>query len=219
MGWSPTGICSFGKKRHRVSKWSSVIEQFDAGTTSLTGRSLIPFNTSASAGRDGVITLLTDVGEFLVGAYLQLEAECDVVDYNVRPPGGGLGGLGELDVVGFNFKTNTAFICEVTTHIRGLLYKNNRETVVRIRRKHERQRQYAGKYLSNFKTIHYQFWSPVVPKGYITEHLAEIGTLELIINGEYKKRVLALQSLAAKETHDARNPVFRVLQVLEHLRD
>jgi len=101
----------------------------------------------------------------------------------------------------------------------GFLYKNNQETVARIRRKHIRQRQYAEKYLGNFKTIRYQFWSPVVPKGYITDHLAEIDALELIINGEYKKRVLALQAMAKRETHDARNPVFRVFQVLGHLRD
>jgi hypothetical protein len=73
--------------------------------------------------------------------------------------------------------------------------------------------------LGNFETIRYQFWSPVVPKGYLTNHLNEIETLELIINGEYKKRVLALQALAEKQTHDARNPVFRVLQILGHLRD
>lgn len=142
-----------------------------------------------------------------------------MVDYNVRPPGGGLEGLGELDVVGFNFKTNTAFLCEVTTHIRGVLYKNKQETVARIERKYLRQQQYAGKYLGNFKRIRYQFWSPVVPRGYITEHLAKIKNLELIINGECKERVLALQALAKKETHDARNPVFRVLQILGHLRD
>ena len=163
--------------------------------------------------------MLTDIGEFLVGAHLQLIEECDVVDYNVRPPGGGLEGLSELDVVGFSFKTTTAFLCEVTTHIRGLLYKNNQETVDRIKRKHHRQQHYAKKYLGSFNTIRYQFWSPVVPKGYLTEHLAKIETLELIINGEYKKRVLDLKTLAAKETHDARNPVFRVLQILEHLRD
>ena len=78
--------------------------------------------------------MLTDIGEFIVGAYLQIVEECDVVDYNVRPPGGGLEGLGELDVIGLNFKTNTAYFCEVTTHIRGLLYKNNQESISRVRK-------------------------------------------------------------------------------------
>ena len=52
--------------------------------------------------------MLTDVGEFIVGAHLQLIEGCDFIDYNVRHPGGGLKGLGELDVIGLNFRTNTA---------------------------------------------------------------------------------------------------------------
>ena len=56
--------------------------------------------------------MLTDIGEFIVGAHLQLIEECDFIDYNVRPPGGGLKGLGELDVVGLNFNSNTAYLCE-----------------------------------------------------------------------------------------------------------
>ncbi len=162
--------------------------------------------------------MLTDVGEFIVGAHLQLIEECDFIDYNVRPPGGGLKGLGELDVVGLNFKTNTAYLCEVTTHIRGVLYKNNQETINRIKKKHERQIEYANKYLKNFKNHRFMFWSPVVPIGYITDHLQEIEGLELVINGEYKKRIEQLRLLARNTTHDARNPFFRMLQIIEHLR-
>jgi hypothetical protein len=162
--------------------------------------------------------MLTDVGEFMVGAYLQLRLNCDVVDYNVRPPGGGLDGLEELDVVGLDLKTDRAYICEVTTHIRGLLYKDNRTTVERIKKKHERQKRYGAKYLEQFK-CQYMFWSPVVPVGFITQGLARLPDLELIINGEYKRRIEELRDLARSTTHDARNPVFRVLQVLEHMRD
>lgn len=161
--------------------------------------------------------MITDVGEYLVGAYLQLILECDVVDYNVRPPGGGLEGLGELDVVGLNLKTHQAYLCEVTTHIRGLLYKDNQTTVERITKKHERQKSYGKKYLENFD-CQYMFWSPVVPVGFVTESLAKLPELNLIINGEYKYRVDELESLAAITTHDARNPVFRVLQILKHMR-
>ena len=162
--------------------------------------------------------MLTDVGEFIVGAHLQLIEECDFIDYNVRPPGGGLKGLGELDVVGLNFKSNTAYLCEVTTHIRGVLYKNNQETINRIKKKHERQIEYANKYLKNFKNHRFMFWSPVVPIGYITDHLQEIEGLELVINGEYKKRIEQLRLLARNTTHDARNPFFRMLQIMEHRR-
>ena len=163
--------------------------------------------------------MLTDIGEFIVGAYLQLIEECDFIDYNVRPPGGGLKGLGELDVVGLNFNSNTAYLCEVTTHIRGVLYKNNQETISRIKKKHERQKEYAKKYLTNFKNHKFMFWSPVVPVGYITEHLKGIESLESIINGEYKKRIEQLRLLAKNTTHDARNPFFRMLQIMEHMRE
>lgn len=162
--------------------------------------------------------MLTDIGEYVVGACLQLQEGCDFVDYNVRPPGGGLDGLGELDVVGLNFKSKTAFVCEVTTHIRGLLYVNNQETIKRLTKKHERQKAYALKYLSNFENLRFQFWSPVVPVGYMTKSLAQIEGLELVINGQYRQQVEALRSLARQTTHDARNPVFRMLQILEHMR-
>ena len=110
-------------------------------------------------------------------------------------------------------------MCEVTTHIRGLLYKDNQETSSKIKKKHERQKEYAQQNLQNFKNHEFMFWSPVVPIGYITENLAEIETLESIINGEYKKRIKQLQNLAKETTHDARNPFFRMLQIMEHLRE
>ncbi len=162
--------------------------------------------------------MLTDIGEFIVGAYLQLIEECDFIDYNVRPPGGGLKGLEELDVVRLNFKTDTVFLCEVTTHIRGLLYKTNQETVRLIKQKHQRQKDYAQEYLSSFSNHHFMFWSPVVPVGYITENLQTIETLELVINGEYKRSVEQLKHLAKRTTHDTRNPFFRMLQIMEHMR-
>lgn len=163
--------------------------------------------------------MLTDVGEYIVGAYLQLIEGCDFIDYNVRVPGGGLEGLGELDVIGLNFSNNTAYLCEVTTHIRGLQYGNNQATVERIRHKHERQRAYAQNHLTQFNNFVYMLWSPVVPVGYQTEHLAQIEGLQLVINGEYKRRVEQLRELAGSTTHDARNPFFRILQILEHMRD
>lgn len=162
--------------------------------------------------------MLTDIGEYIVGAYLQLRLDCDVVDYNVRPPGGGLPGLEELDVVGLNLKTRTAYLCEVTTHIRGLQYGVQRATIERVRKKYHRQQQYGAKYLSDFSREH-MFWSPVVPTGFLTDSLSELAGLQCVINGEYKRRIGELQALAADTTHDARNPVFRMLQILAHLRD
>ena len=163
--------------------------------------------------------MTTDIGEFIVGAFLKVCEECDFIDYNVRPPGGGLDGLGELDVIGLNLKTNTAYLCEVTTHIRGILYKNNKETVRRITSKHQRQKEYAEKYLNNFDTHRFMFWSPVVPVGYVTDGLAQLTDLEPFINGRYKQSIEELKSYARDSTHDIGNPFMRMLQITEHLRD
>jgi len=160
----------------------------------------------------------TDIGEFIVGAYLKIILECDFVDYNVRPPGGGLSGLEELDVVGLDFKNKSAYLCEATTHIRGVLYKNNEETVRRILKKFNRQKKYAKEQLKDFPDRHYMLWSPVVPRGFITENLEKQKDLELIINEKYSVCVKQLREKARELTNDTGNPFFRMLQILEHLR-
>ena len=154
----------------------------------------------------------TDIGEYIVGAYLKIIKECDFVDYNVRPPGGGLEGLNELDVVGLDFKNKIAYLCEATTHIRGVLYNDNRTTVERIKTKYERQKEYANKYLLDFPSRCFMFWSPVVPNGYITRELGKIGGLELVINGKYAQYIDELRKKAKELTHDVGNPFFRMLK-------
>ena len=162
--------------------------------------------------------MATSVGEYLVGAYLKLIEECDFVDYNVRPPGGGIKGLNELDVVGIHFKKSTAFLCEVTTHLRGILYRDNKGTVERVQQKYERQKQYAKAHLLMFDRHVFMFWSPYVPKGYVTEHLGRIQGLDLVVNQEYTCRVHELLGKARTEKQDTGNPVFRVFQILGALR-
>jgi len=162
--------------------------------------------------------MATEMGEYAVGAFLALVERCDVVSYNVRQPGGKREGLNELDVVALKFKSKTAYICEVTTHIRGVLYKNNKTTVERVKRKFRVQKEYAERHLRSFPRRHFMFWSPVVPKGYLTEHLSKIRDLELIINQDYANRIARLKKLAQEQSHETNNPFFRVLQILEHLR-
>lgn len=159
-----------------------------------------------------------EMGEQVVGAYLKLCLGCVFVDYDVRRPGGGLDGLGELDVVGLDPDRRRAYLCEVTTHIKGLQYKSNAETVRRIRAKHSRQRAYAAKHLQAFPKVAFMFWSPVVPVGYITDGLGTIDGLELVINQEYSRRIDQLREMAKTASHDAGNDFFRALQILEHLR-
>lgn len=160
----------------------------------------------------------TDVGEYIVGAYLKSMLECDFVDYNVRIPGGGLKGLSELDVIGLNLKTNTAYLCEVTTHIRGLLYRNNEYTVEKIKQKHRVQQEYADLLLENFPEKVFMLWSPYVPEGYITQNLKKVDTLNLVINKDYTKCIQEMKKVAAQNTNDLGNPFLRTLQILEHLR-
>lgn len=160
----------------------------------------------------------TEIGEFVVGAYLKHVLKCDFVNYNVRPPGGGLEGLGELDVVGFRFSDRTAFVCEVTTHLGGLIYGSADTTAKKIRAKCLRQQQYAKKHLTAFKKFRFMLWSPIVGKSLLTKTLAGIPDLELVVNGDYSKRINELREIARKTKSDTGNPFFRTLQILEHMR-
>ena len=166
-----------------------------------------------------------EVGELIVGAYLKLCKGCDFVDYNVRPRGGGLEGLEELDVVGMNFLTKTAYLCEATTHLRGLLIKNAAFTVQKIKDKHKRQIRYADKYLKGFEKKIYMYWSPNVGET-IKDALKKInkdediknGTdLKFIFNADYADKVEELKRLAKKDRSNKENSFYRTLQILELL--
>ncbi len=161
----------------------------------------------------------TEMGEYIVGACLKLLKGCEFVDYNVRRPGGGLVGLDELDVMGLDFKNKTAYLCEVTTHLEGLQYgKNKITTAKRIRTKYLKMQEYADNHLSDyFINRHFMFWSPVVTPG-VRNELEKIKGFELVINDDYASYVGLLQEFARKATYDRGNPVFRVLQILGHLR-
>src|SRR5438874_1394839 len=92
--------------------------------------------------------MATEMGEYLVGAYLKIVLGCGVVDYNARPPGGGLSGLGELDVIGFDFTGRKVYLCEVTTHLDGLqIGKGAEGTIKKLAAKHRRQLEYAERHL------------------------------------------------------------------------
>ncbi|MBA7499436.1 hypothetical protein ES704_02180 [subsurface metagenome] len=161
----------------------------------------------------------TEMGEYIVGACLKLLKGCDLVDYNVRRPGGGLVGLDELDVMGLDFKNRTAYLCEVTTHLDGLLYGSSKITTAkRIRTKYLKMQEYADNYLSDyFADRHFMFWSPVVRPG-VRDELKKIKGLELVINETYAEYIGQLQEFAKKATYDTGNPATRMLQILGHLR-
>ena len=83
-------------------------------------------------------------------------AGCDFVEHNVQVPG-----AGEIDVVGLLLRENRAYVCEVASHIHGLQYKNNEETIVG---KFKRAKEYVDDTLLRLDIV-YEFWSPVVRGG------------------------------------------------------
>ena len=86
--------------------------------------------------------MTTEIGEYVVGAYLRIVMGCDVIDYNVRRIEGGIEELDEIDVIGLHYEGKIAYLCEVTTHIRGLSYGSNKETVAKIKLKCQKLREY-----------------------------------------------------------------------------
>ena len=164
------------------------------------------------------MSMPADFGEELVGAYLTEVARCDFVAYNVRPSGGGVRGLDELDVIGLDHERKVAYLCEVVTHLHGYRFGGSTSAAVeRVRRKHELQKHYSRR-LHGFRP-RYMFWSPRVAVGPLSEGLGRIQGLELVINEDYSQRIEELREEAGKDPRPTSNSAFRLLQILEHLRE
>jgi len=163
---------------------------------------------------------MTEMGEFLVGAWLKEIKNCDFVQYNARLPEAGLPGLNEVDVIGLDLKNKIAYVCEVTTHVRGAQYGTYQETIEKIRRKFDRDMIFADKMLKDFPSRKYMFWSPVVPEGMLTAQLKDFEDtgVEVVINEEYAERVEELKKAAHERENNSGNPAFRLLQILAHVR-
>ena len=165
------------------------------------------------------------MGEYIVGAYLKIIVGCDYVDYNVRPSERGINGLGELDVIGIKLEKGKEeiFLCEVSTHLDGLVYgKNYEATIKKIISKYNRQKDYKKKYIPEHFHEHYMLWSPVVLPRLESLLKAEskksLKNLEFVINGKYFNIIEELKKEAGKTTKDFGNPFFRTLQILGHTR-
>ncbi len=159
------------------------------------------------------------MGELLVGAYLEKVVGCDHVQYNVRAPGGGTKGLSELDVIGVKYADKEAWLCEVTTHVKGAIIGGSyASTVQKLRQKHAFQREYAAKYLDWCESPHFQWWSPRVPVGKMSAQIEAIEGLEVVANHDYARRIDDLVEVARKDHSASGNDAFRVLQILGALR-
>jgi hypothetical protein len=115
----------------------------------------------------------------------------------------------------------TIYVCEVSTHIRGM----GASAIRKVPEKLARVRDFAeatfpgGDYRS-------QWWSPYVHEGATTRGFnalvdawaAEKRKLEFVINEEYRRRVGLLAEQARKHPATASEPAYRMLQILTHLR-
>ena len=62
---------------------------------------------------------------------------------------------------------------------------------------------------------------PLVPKGKLSSELSELERMgvELVLNKTYAERIKELTKAAREKANDTGNPAFRLLQILEHLRE
>ena len=103
---------------------------------------------------------MQNLGEEIVGVYLQEIKNCDFVQYNLHNPDI----QGEIDVIAINMAKKTVYVCEVATHlITGFQYTKNKrpDRVNRLINKFQKDIDYAEKYFGDYKRI-YMFWSPIV---------------------------------------------------------
>jgi len=185
-------------------------------------------------------------GELLVGAYLRLVEECELVTYNQRSQE--QGNQLEIDVIGVDNTDDgdqVVYTCEVVTHIDGLHYSGTpntdrweeygnadyQHTLERLWRKFSTDRKYVMELFNSADSYVFQFWSPVVrgnrDEKYLLTGLYDLADefeketdaeLELVINEEYSERIEALRRRAGQTEKDYGELGFRILQILEHLR-
>jgi hypothetical protein len=168
---------------------------------------------------------MAEMGEYLVGAWLKLCADCEIIVYDQKLNPKGVE-MNEVDVVGIDLHSKKAYLCEVATHLSGLQYTGgNKVTAERLEKKFKVAIKYASRALSEYQ-VQFMFWAPYVPTGILTGLLSEMQTyfksdgtdVQLVINEDYTKRVNQLRELARKDTRDRGEPFYRALQIIEHLR-
>lgn len=190
-----------------------------------------------------VDVIQTQIGELVVGSYLRIINDCELVSYNQRSKK--TDQQMELDVLGVESKdgSQTVYGCEVITHIDGMLYSGTPEkegwwseyggpgyqyTLKRIWEKFCVDLDLLTDVFGGADEYEIQLWSPVVPNGILTDGLAELqkrfdegyGTeIELVVNEEYTRRVDELRSRASETKKGFDEPAFRFFQILEHLRE
>ena len=155
-----------------------------------------------------------EIGESLVGAYLEHIRNCQVVIYNTHLSDE----QGELDVIGIKTLSTgkqEVWLVEAATHVLGLDYGGQAKTVKKIQAKRERAMKFARK-LFKGATLHFEIWSPIVSSG-IVDKLNK-SSIDLVANADYTDRINELALNASNSTKTTGNDAYRTLQLLTHLR-
>lgn len=161
-----------------------------------------------------------DIGESLVGSYFKYVLGCKIVVYNCH-----LESNGELDVVALDPDGKKIYLCEVATHLRGLLYgDSNAATIERVSHKIKKAAAFAAANFPDREPV-FMLWAPVVSRGLVRE-LARLQadpisreiTIKFIFNHNYTACIRRLQDIARQNVKTTDEPAFRLLQILEHLR-
>jgi hypothetical protein len=169
---------------------------------------------------------MPNIGEEIVGAYLQVIKSCSFVQYNV-PTGGA---QGEIDVLGIDIHKRTVYVCEVAIHlITGLQYtrQNQPDNVQRLVNKFRKDMDYVSQAFQGYDHV-FMLWSPIVKNqragtkhnqlrdvAEIKQKLLELKGIDLqvIINEAFHRCLSELRAYAADQTVELRSPVLRFLQI------
>jgi Holliday junction resolvase-like predicted endonuclease len=161
-----------------------------------------------------------DIGESLIGSYFKYVLGSKIVVYNCHLEGGG-----EIDVIALAPDGSRVYLCEVATHLRGLLYgDSNAATCTRIAHKIKRAAAFAAANFPGWEPV-FMLWAPVVSRGLVRDLVAikencpaQGITVELVLNRDYTACIRRLREAARQNIKTTDEPAFRLLQILEHLR-
>ena len=172
-----------------------------------------------------------NIGEELVGDYLQFIKGCEFVQKNLYTESV----QGEIDVVGINLKDKIVYLCEVAIHlVTGLQYTlNNRpNNVDKLVTKFSKDIEYARTYFDGYRH-QFMFWSPIVKdksekaKYNQLDDVREVQQqikekynveIEVVVNEDFLCKLGELKKYANEETKDIKSAVVRLYQIEERTK-
>ncbi|MBK9564137.1 MAG: hypothetical protein IPO37_02720 [Saprospiraceae bacterium] len=172
-----------------------------------------------------------NIGEEIVGSYLQYIKNCEFIQKNLYTPDI----QGEIDVVGIDVNKKVIYVCEVAIHlITGLQYTKEKRpnNVNKLIEKFSKDIEYTNKYFSDYTKI-FMFWSPIVKnqssdsKYNQMNDILEIKKIikkkykvevEAIINEKFLECLKELREYAKTETKDIKSPIIRLYQIEEYTK-